>query len=142
MKKIFDEKHIQLKENFVKKKFCKTFFVVKNNFRSKKIFGQKNFCQKKIFWSKKNFQKKNLVKQNFWSKKVLVKKNFAHKKILFKKIFWLKKKFGQKCIRFLSKKNWVGLTLGRGFMTPPQKIVGLKLCGIVVSCLKRKFLFK
>ena len=25
---------------------------------------------------------------------------------------------------------------------PPQKIVGLKLCGIVVSCLKIKFLFQ
>ena len=30
-------------------------------------------------------------------------------------------------------KKQVGLTQGGGYMTPPQKIVGLKLCWIVVS---------
>ena len=35
---------------------------------------------------------------------------------------------------FLSKNNQVGLTQGGGYMIPPpQKVVGLKLCWIVVS---------
>ena len=63
-------------------------------------------------------------------------KNFGQKNIL------VKKKIGPKCFKFLSKK--LGrVNPGAGiYDPPPQKVVGLKLCGIVVSCLKRKFLFQ
>ena len=53
-----------------------------------------------------------------------------------------KKIFGQKDLGLkisLSKKIQVGLTQGGGFMTPPhptQKIVGLKLCWVVVSLVR------
>ena len=98
------------------------FFLLK--FRSKKMFVKKKFVQKKFGQTK------------FLVKKILVKKVFAHKKILFKKIFWLKKNFGPRCFRFLSKKNWVGLTLGLGGWCPHPKLVGLKLCWVVDSCSK------
>ena len=82
---------------------------------SKKFFGQKKFSEKK-----------NLVKQNSWSKKILVKKVFAHKKILFKKIFWLRKSFGPKCFRFLSKK--LGrVNPGAGIYDPPPENSRVKI---------------
>ena len=82
------------------------------------------------------------MKKKFGLKKNVAKKVFVHKKILFKKIFWLRKNFDPKCFRFLSK-NLGRVYPGAGiYDPPPQKIVGLKLCGIVVSCLKRKFLFQ
>ena len=57
------------------------------------------------------------------------------KKIFWVKQFWDKKKFGQKNLdpKFVLSKKKVGLTQGGGHMTPPQKIVGLKLFWIVVS---------
>ena len=120
--------------------------IWKNYFRLKIFFCQKNFCQKKFlvkkfFWSKKIFaeiffgQTKILVKKNscrnsFSSKEFSFKKN-----ILVKKFFLVKKNVGQRKLYennfsikkilvnfffgFLSKKNLVGLTLGRGFMTHP-----------------------
>ena len=102
----------------------------------------KNIFVKKKFWSKKNFREKKFGQTKFLVKEILVKKVFTHKIILFKKIFWLKKKFGPRCFEFCQKK--LGrVNPGAGiYDPPPQKIVGLKLCGIVVSCLKRKFLFQ
>ena len=42
-----------------------------------------------------------------------------------------------------SQKNWVGLTPGGGLVTsPPQKILGLELSKIIVSCSKRIFVQK
>ena len=66
-------------------------------------------------------------------------------------MFWAKKNLGSKNIFgqkdlglkfFLSKKNQEGLTEGGGYMTPPQKIVGLKFCWVVLSCPKRFFVEK
>ena len=66
-------------------------------------------------------------------KKCWVIKIFGQKIFLVKK-FWDKKN-GQKGLdpKFFCLKKQVGLTQGGGYMTPPQKIVGLKLCWIVVS---------
>ena len=113
---MFSQKKILSKKNFSEKKFGQTKFLVKK-ILVKIVFGFKKISVKKIFRLK-----------NFWLEKFWVKKFFV------KTIFQFKKKF--------SPKNWVGLTLGRGFMTPPQKIVRLKLCEIVVSCLKRIFVPK
>ena len=79
-----------------------------------KIFlGQKNSVSN-IFLGQKNLGQINFLgRKNFWVK------NFWLKKIWHKKIFGSEKKF-------LKKK--VGLTQGGGYMTLPQKIVGLKFC--------------
>ena len=74
--------------------------------------------------------------KKIWAKNILAHKNFGSKNILGQK-FWDKKKFGSKRfgseIVLFKRKKQVGLTQGGGYMTPPQKIVGLKLCWIVVS---------
>ena len=57
-------------------------------------------------------QKKFGLKKNFGSKKIVDPKKF-----LVKKLFWVKIFFGSNLF----------------FMTPPQKVVGLKLCWIVVG---------
>ena len=64
------------------------------------------------------------MSKNFW-----VKNFFSSKKFLGQKELGPKK--------FLSKKNQVGLTEGGGYMTPPQKIVGLNFCWVVLGCPKR-----
>ena len=85
------------------------------NFGSKNIFGSKNLGSK-IFWVKNKFGvKKNLGQKNssqkYFGSRRIVSANF-----------------------FCPKKIRVGLTQGGGCMTPPQKkIVGLKLCWVVVS---------
>ena len=83
--------------------------------------------------------KKNFGQKKFWIKKI-ESKIFWVIKILGQKIFWVKnfwdeKNFGQKDLdpKFFCLKKQVGLTQGGGYMNPPQKIVGLKLCWIVVS---------
>ena len=77
----------------------------------------------------------------FLVKKYLVKKVFAQKKkFCSRKYFGKEKILVQNVLGFCQKLGRVNP--GGGFMTPPQKIVGLKLCGIVVSCLKRKFLLQ
>ena len=68
---------------------------------------QNIFGQKKI-WVKKILGKKNIGSKNFGMKKMLDPKKFCLKK-------------------------QVGLTQGGGYMPPPPKMVGLKLCWIVVS---------
>ena len=80
------------------------------------------------------------IKKIFSSKKILVKKfldqkYLGPKKFGVKKYFWNKKNFGQIDLdpNFFCLKKHIGLTQGGGYMTPPQKIVGLKLCWIVVS---------
>ena len=90
-------------------------------FQLKTIFGQKNFGSK------------NFGSKNFWVKNFLGHKNFRSKKF-WVKIFWAKKIWSKDLdpIFFCLKKQ-VGLTQGGGYMTPPQKKVGLKLCWIVVS---------
>ena len=85
------------------------------------------------------FVKKNFVKQNSWSKKILVKKVFAHKKNFGQENILVKKKILVQNVLSFCQKNWVGLTLGGGLVPLPQKIVGLKLSKIVVSCPKRVF---
>ena len=108
-----------VKKNFGQKFLSKImiyFFI----FGSKKNLGQKIFGSKKFLWVKKFLGHKNYGSKIFWVK------NFCAKKILVKKD--LDPNF------FLSKNNQVGLTQGGGYMTPPpQKVVGLKLCWIVVS---------
>ena len=59
-------------------------FLVKKDFRLKKIFSQKKFLVKKNFWPKKIFGPKIFLVQKFWSKK----------------FYGSKDSFGQKC--FLS----------------------------------------
>ena len=128
-KKMFGEKKFwSKKELLVKKNFQY------NSFQLKKKIGVKNFVENFFRW------KKNLV-EKIWSKKIFSPKKMLVKKNVGQKIFSLKN-FCSKS--FFVKKKWVGLTLGRGFMSPPppQKGVGLKLCGIVVSCLTMKFLFQ
>ena len=88
-------------------------------FGQKKRLVQKKFCQKKSFG-----QKKFLVKKNFWSKKIFVKKIFGQKN--FCQINFLVKKKISREKKSLVKQN-------------SQKGVGLKLYGIVVSCLKINF---
>ena len=63
------------------------------------------------------------MSKHFW-----VKKHFGSKKFLVKN-------YGQKDLDpiFFVLKKQVGLTQGGGYMTPPQKILGLTLCWIVVS---------
>ena len=82
--------------------------------------GQKNFWVQKInFWVKNTFGSKNFwVTKIFWVKKILVKK------------FWSKNIF--------IKKNAGRVNpTGRTHAPPPtQIIVGLKLCWVVVSCVR------
>ena len=75
----------------------------------------------KIFLCQRSFWvKKNLVGKHTLVEKMFGKKNFRVKKIRLQFFFCLKKQ--------------VGLTQWGGYMPPlPQKIVGLKLCWIVVS---------
>ena len=98
-------------------------FSVKIIFRSEKILGQKSVGSL-IFW----------VKINFGPKKISGQKKFQVKKILVQNLIWVKKMVKKIWIRnFFCLKKQVGLNQGGGYMTPPQKIVGLKLCFIVVS---------
>ena len=103
---------------------------------SKKSLGQKNVWVKKMFGSKKHLRQKNVwVKKNglnnFWVKKNFrVNKKFWVKNFLGKQIFWLKKCWVKK-IRS-EKLGRVNLR-GRIYDPPPQIIVGLKLCWVVVS---------
>ena len=71
-------------------------------------------------------------------KKILWVKKIGSKRFLGQKRFWVKKKFGSK--RFVSeiifawKKTCRVNPMGRIYDPPPQKkIVGLKLCWVVVS---------
>ena len=76
-----------------------------------------------------SFTKKYLGLKKFWIK------NYLGQKVLGKKNLG-KKKFGKILIRFFfCLKKQVGSTQGGGYMTAPplQKIVGFKLCWIVVS---------
>ena len=94
---------------------------------------KKTFWVKKIFWVKRNLGKKFGGQKNFGSK------FFSVIKILGKKIFWVKKFWAKKVwskdldLKFFCLKKQVGLNQGGGYMTPPQKIVGIKLCFIVFS---------
>ena len=70
-------------------------------------------------------------KNNFWVKKNSGQK-FVGQKIVGQKKVLFEKNFRQKKMR-------VGLTQRGGCMTPPtptQIIVGLKLCWVVVSCVR------
>ena len=95
---------------------------------------KKTFWVKKIFWVKRNLGKKFGGQKNFGSK------FFSVIKILGKKIFWVKKFWAKKVWSkdldlkfFLSKKTGRVNPRWRIYDPPPQKIVGLKLCWIVVS---------
>ena len=96
------------------------------------------FCKKKIGSRKLLGQKKNLTQKKIWVnffsgvKKMFWSENFFGQKFWVKKTFQVTH-FGQKNMFFFGQKNQVGLTQGGGYMTPPQKIVGLKLCWVVVS---------
>ena len=93
--------------------------------------GQKNVWVKKTFASKKFMGQKKYGLKNFWVKKIFgSKKNFGSKIFLGKQIFWLKKCWVKK-IRS-EKLGRVNLR-GRIYDPPPQIIVGLKLCWVVVS---------
>ena len=70
---------------------------------------------------KKNWGKKIFGSKNFWVEKFLGHKNFWDKKMLDPKFFSFEKKTGRVNPR------------GRIYAPPPPKIVGLKLCWIVVS---------
>ena len=88
--------------------------------------GQKEFWVKKIFGSKKILGQKSFwVKKKFWVKKYFGSKIFGQKK------FW-SKKFGSEFFFCLKKTGRVN-PRGRIYDPPPQKIVGLKLCWVVVS---------
>ena len=67
-------------------------------------------------------------------KNFLIKKNLASKKILGQK------ELGRK--KILSKKTGRVNPRGRIYDSPPQKIVGLKFCWVVLSCPKRFFVKK
>ena len=79
----------------VKKKFGQTKILVK------KVLAHKKFSFKKIFCLKRNFGQRNFCENYFSIKKVLVKKNF-----------------GPKCFRFLSKKSG-RVNPGAGIYDPP-----------------------
>ena len=80
-------------------------------------------------------QEKFLGRKNFWVKNFLVKKKLASK------IFLGQKELGPK--KFLSKKTGRVNPRGRIYDSPPpQKIVGLKFCWVVLSCPKRFFVKK
>ena len=133
------------------------FLKPKKKFSSKNFFPPKYFCQTHLYikfftWSKphtktsqaehfrpqscyilgqqRNFWiEKNFVSKKFWVKIFWVKNFFGSKKC------WVKKKFGQKIWtrNFICLKK-TGRVNPRGrIYDPPQKIVGLKLCWIVVS---------
>ena len=95
------------------------FFKVQKYFGSEKILGQK----KKKFGIKKILSQKNFRVKNFSGQNIGGSNNFGGKKSLVKKI-WVRKIFVTKNIR-------IGLTLHDP--TPTQKIVGFKLCWVVVS---------
>ena len=100
-------------------------------FWSKKFWGQKNFWVK-IFLSKTIFGSKSF----FGSKKILGRIFFV-KHFWVKNILWVKNNFGVKkiCIwnYFCLKKTGRVNPMGRIYDPPPQKIVGLKLCWVVVG---------
>ena len=102
--------------------------MVKNIFGSKKCLGQNYILGQKKFLSKKFLDQKIFGSKKIWLKKILGQKFLGLKR------FW-SKRFGSEFF-FWFKRNQVGLTQDGGYMThdpPPQKIVGLKLCWIVVS---------
>ena len=95
--------------------------LVKKLFRSKNILGQKNFFGH-TFFSQKILVKKFLGQNNFLIKKIWVKKILGKEIFLIKTIWvWF----------FLSKKTGRVNPRGRIY-NPPQKIIGLKLCWVVV----------
>ena len=101
---------------------------ISKRFLGQKTFGTKDFLGQKKISVKNIFGSKNVFGQRiFWVKKFSVKKNFWSKRFLVKKI--------------LSKNN-ASRVNPRGRMydppsTPTQKIVGLKLCWVVVSFVRR-----
>ena len=140
-----------LKKNFGSKKFwvkkifgSKIFLVQKNNCIIEKIEVNK-FLGQNILDSKRFYVKKILGQKNIWVKKILGQIKFWVKKILGQK-FLGHKDFGSNNIlgqKNLVKKIWVRFFLsqktgrvnprGRIYGPPPQKIVGLKLCWVVLS---------
>ena len=111
--------------------------MAKKFFWSKIYRGQKKFWVKNNFGSKKFFGQKILLVKNFFGQKF-----FLGQKIFWVEIFfvWRKKILSQKNfvlidlnLKFVLSKEKTGLTQGGEYMTPPQKIVGLKLWWIVVS---------
>ena len=97
------------------------------------IVGQQNFGWKN-FWIKKIFQLKI-----FWVLKIFWSKKFRSKKFLDQKKFW-SKRFGSEF--FLSKITGRVNPRGRIYDSSPQKIVGLKVCWVVLSYPKRFFVKK
>merc|ERR1711867_75240 len=86
----------------------------------KKIFVEKKYLVKKnlSIFSLNFLVKKNFRRKKIWSNKIPGQKKFWLKKFLLIKIFWLKKKFGPKCFKFLSKK--LGrVNPGAGIYDPP-----------------------
>ena len=118
-------------KKFGSKKFWVKFFLGQTNFwvkqilGSKKKFGSKNFLGQTNFWVKQIFGSNFFLGQtNCWVKKCWDQKNFESK-ISFVKKIWVRKFF---CLKKPGRVNPRG-----GYMTPPQKKVGLKLCCIDVS---------
>ena len=94
----------------------------------------------KRFLGQKTFGTKDFLGQ----KKISVKNIFGSKNVFGQRIFWVKKIFGQKkfLVKKILSKNNASRVNPRGRMydppsTPTQKIVGLKLCWVVVSFVRR-----
>ena len=98
-----------VKNLFSEKNLGQTKFLAKKNL-VKIVFGSKKFPVKIIFWLKKTFLLKKTTQNNFSIKEI-----FGKKKLV------------QNVFKSFCQKNWVGLTLGRRFMTPPPESSRVKI---------------